>query len=308
MKLALAASLALAIGLASAAQAQEKLEIKDREGTTATRTTAKTHQLLSIAGMDVETSSSLETTTTSVVEKPGADGTVRMKQTIDAIKATLALPGDIKAAFDSDKPDAKSDNPDVQGLIDLWHAMKGATYTVVIGPDHKVRAVEGNLEAIIAKAQGQFAEQAKDRISKEALKQEVEQARDVLPDKLVKKGDRWQRTRALHAGAGQLLTFDTYYEYAGTVEKGGKTLDKIDSFIGGVTYSLDPNSPLPLKLLKSDLKIDSSMGSVLFDREKGQIVEATSTTRITGPITFSVNGQELPAKLDLTMETGSSVK
>ena len=143
---------------------------------------------------------------------------------------------------------------------------------------------------------------------REALTREAVQARDVLPDKPVNKGDRWQRTRVLHAGAGQILTFETYYEYAGTMEKGGKTLDKIDSFIGGVTYTLDPNSPLPLKLLKSDLKIDSSMGSVLFDREKGQIVESTSATRITGPITFSVNGQELPAKLDLTMETGSSVK
>ena len=50
------------------------------------------------------------------------------------------------------------------------------------------------------------------------------------------------------------------------------------------------------------------MPRVLFDREKGEIMEVTSTTRITGPLTFSVNGQELPSKLDVTMETGSTVR
>src|SRR4051812_8121981 len=202
MRLALAASLALALGIASAAQAQVKLEIKDREGTLTTRSTAKTHQVLTIAGMDIETSSSIATTTTSSVGKPEADGTVRVKETISDVKANLALPGDMKVSFDSDKPDAKSDNADLQGLIDLWRSMKGVTFTVVVGPDHKVRDVEGNFDAIIAKAQGQFADAAKERLSKEAMKREAAEGRDVLPDKPVNKGDRWQRTRVLHIGAG----------------------------------------------------------------------------------------------------------
>ena len=140
------------------------------------------------------------------------------------------------------------------------------------------------------------------------LKREANQAREVLPDKPVNKGDRWQRTVVMDIGAGQSLTFETYYNYGGTVQKDGKTYDKIESFIGGVTYSLDPNSPIPLKLLKSDLKIDSSMGTILFDQEKGQVAESSSTTRITGPMTFSVNGQELPGKVDLTLETISTAR
>ena len=307
MRLALVASLALAFGVASAAQAQVNLEIKDREGSATTRSTAKTHQILSIAGMDFESTSDTATTTTSATGKPEADGTVRIRETIDAFQASLALPGEIKIAFDSDKPEAKSDNADVQGLLDLFHAMKGFTYTLVIGPDHQVRAVEGT-EPLKASGQGSLAEGVKERLSPAGMKRIANEGRDVLPGKPVNKGDRWRRTHAMDIGAGQTLTFENYYEYAGTVEKNGRTLDKIDAFVGGVTYSLDPNSPLPLKLVRSDLKISSSTGTILFDREKGQVVETTATTRIAGPITFSVNGQELAGKVDLTIESGSTVR
>jgi hypothetical protein len=265
----------------------------------------KTHQVLTIAGMDVESSADVATSTTSVTGKPDADGTIRIRETIDAITAHLSLPGDMKVDFDSDKPDAKNDNPDLQSLIDLWRALKGASYTVVLDKDHKLTGIEG-AEQLLAKAPAGLAAAIKSRVSQENLKRDVDRARKVLPDKPVNKGDRWQRTEVMDIGAGQKLTFQAYYQYAGTVEKDGKTFDKIDSFVGEVTYSLDPDSPLPLKLVKSDLKVDSSTGAVLFDREKGQVVNTTSTTRITGPITFSVNGQELPGKVDLTLDTGAA--
>jgi hypothetical protein len=307
MRLVLTASLALIIGLASAAQAQEKLEIKDREGTRMARSTWKSHQILSIAGMDVETNVETTTTSSSVTGKADAGGAVRIRETIDALRYDLSLPGNMKVVYDSEKPDAKSDNPDIQSYLDTFRALKGATYTLVVGPDHRVSAVEGT-EQILAKAPASTLAELKNRLSEAMLKREANQARAVLPDKPVNKGDRWQRTVVMEIGAGQSLTFDTYYEYAGTAQKDGKTYDKIDSFIGGVTYALDPNSPIPLKLLKSDLKIDSSVGTILFDRETGQVAESSSTTRITGPMTFSVNGQELPGKVDLTLETTSTVR
>src|SRR5262249_42314673 len=116
---------------------------------------------------------------------------------------------------------------------------------------------------------------------------------------------KWQRTTTTDIGAGQTLKFDTFYQYEGTVERGGKTLDKIAFFQSTVTYDLDPNSPIPLKVAKSDLKIDSSTGTVLWDREAGQVVEKTEATHLLGPMTFSVNGMDLEGRVDLTIDTGT---
>ena len=53
---------------------------------------------------------------------------------------------------------------------------------------------------------------------------------------------------------------------------------------------------------KSDLAIDSSDGTILFDRESGQVVDSKAVNRIKGDMTLSINGTDLPAKLDLTLD------
>ena len=65
---------------------------------------------------------------------------------------------------------------------------------------------------------------------------------------------------------------------------------------------MDPDRQSPLKMTKSDLKIESSDGTILFDREAGCVVEAKGKTQIKGSMTFSIQGMELPGELDLTME------
>ena len=80
----------------------------------------------------------------------------------------------------------------------------------------------------------------------------------------------------------------------GTEKKGDKTLDKITSKATEVKYSMDPESQSPLKVTKSDLKIESSNGTILFDREAGCVVESKGKTQIKGSMTFMIQGQERP--------------
>src|SRR6185369_10408926 len=148
----------------------------------------------------------------------------------------------------------------------------------------------------------------KQELSLEQMKREHAEALGILPGKAVNKGDKWQRTTVMDIGAGQTLKFETFYQYEGTVERDGKTLDKIAYFHSTVAYDLDPNSPIQLKVTKSELKIDSSTGTVLWDRERGVVVEKSGATHITGPMTFSVNGMDLEGKLDLTIDTGATQK
>ncbi len=109
-------------------------------------------------------------------------------------------------------------------------------------------------------------------------------------------------------GGGQTFTFDRKYEYRGTVDKNGKTFDKIVFEATGVTYAQAPNPSNPVTVDKSDLKIKSSEGTLLFDREAGRVVESSESTRITGSLTLSVNDMSLPADLDLTYENKSGPK
>jgi hypothetical protein len=125
-----------------------------------------------------------------------------------------------------------------------------------------------------------------------------------LPEKPVKVGDRWQRTEVMDIGSGQTLTYEVYYEYAGTVEKAGKTLDKIAILAGEVKYAV-ADGPLPFKVTSSDLKVDSSMGYLLFDRAAGLIVELNDRQKISGPLTLNINGMDLPSTVELTLESSS---
>src|SRR5207253_697048 len=96
-----------------------------------------------------------------------------------------------------------------------------------------------------------------------------------FPDKPVKPGDTWERTSEANIGGGQTLTFQTRYKYDGTIERNGKTLDRISSVSTEVSYAMDQNAQSPLKITGSELKITSSDGLILFDRERGVTVETS---------------------------------
>jgi hypothetical protein len=298
-------SLVLTLGAASAARAQVNLEAKYPEGTSRTlQEFTRYHQILTIAGQNVETNVDASMTIRSEVGKRMPDGTLRVRNTFQRIQISLELPMG-KLVYDSDKPgEAKSDVAELQAILDAERALKGATYTFVFDKDNKLTAVEG-LQEILKGAPAGAMDTLKERLTEDRFKREHKQGLEILPGKPVNKGDKWQRTTTTDIGAGQTLKFDTFYQYEGTVERGGKTLDKISFFQSTVTYDLDPNSPIPLKVAKSDLKIDSSTGTILWDREAGQVVEKTEATHLLGPMTFSVNGMDLEGKVDLTIDTGT---
>ena len=170
---------------------------------------------------------------------------------------------------------------------------------------NKVKAIEGT-EKIQEKVE-KLDDQAKSLMTKqfdsERLKKNFEQETQILPDVLTRPGESWERTQVAELGGGQSLSFRKKFEYKGTEKKGDKTLDKITSKVLEVKYTSDPDSNLPLKAVKSDLKAESSGGTIYFDREAGHVVSSTDTIRIKGDLTLAGGGQEIPSTLDLNIET-----
>jgi hypothetical protein len=129
------------------------------------------------------------------------------------------------------------------------------------------------------------------------------QQAERLPTDAVKPGDSWTRNSDLPLGAGQVMSFTTEYKYVGEVKEGDKTLDKIEAKATSVSFAIAENSKLPLKVTKSDLKPTESTETLLFDRAAGQWHSVKEKTRIQGDLDFTLNGQPLPGKLDVTIES-----
>src|SRR5262245_55912627 len=243
------------------ASAQVKLERKYLPDASATtQVEANTKQILTIAGMDLETISSRFIITTSKTGKRNAEGTLPIVTTVDKLQLNLTAPGGITLMFDSGDPDKKADNALLEPVLEVLRISAKAKTTTLIDKDNNIKSIEFS-DNPAEKVGDDF----KSQFDPEKRKKAAENERGILPDKPVKPGDSWAHTSEADIGGGQTLTLDTRYEYVGTEEKEGRKLDKITLKTTKVTYAMDPNAKSPLKIKSSDLKVASSEGIILFD-------------------------------------------
>ena len=285
---------------AGEAHAQVTLELKYVEGTkSSTQAESLVNQTLTLGGADVVTKASTFMLTTSSIGTRAADGTLAIVEKVESLQSELDLNG-TKLPFDSGNPDKKADIPQLEPLLDLYRAMVKFPMTRTLeAKTNKVKSIslpDGEYEKL--------GEAAKDRFDPEKLKKATEQSLAFLPDGPVKVGDKWERATEVNLGSGQLMSFRTKYEYLGTVELDGRTLDKIAGKAFEVSLSIVGNQAL--QLTKSDLKVKESSTTHLLDRERGVLVSKVAKVRIDGPLTLVIGGTELEGKVDLTMEEKST--
>jgi hypothetical protein len=290
---------------AASAVAQVRLEHKFLENSSfTTETTANFDQKLSIGGTDIDTSNETSATIRSQVGAREADGRIRVVQKIEAMKATVEVMGQTYT-FDSANPDDKGSTP-LEVYRPLHKAVASHATTIIFDKSNRPVQVENDAD-LLNSLPAEVREIANSQLNPEHLKNEAAEELDQIKSDGVNKGDTWLRVKSTDFGSGQIMDFKTEYTYQGTVEQGGKTLDKITTKVTDVTYAL-VNSTLPFGLKESELKPTESNGVILFDREQGHTTQATSSIRITGEITFDVNGKDLPATIDLKMKTGTTVR
>ncbi len=288
----------LAAGWAMPAAAQVKLEHKRLEGRKTTlHTTMNLKQVLSLAGMNLETNSDRFVITTLQVGKRSADGNLRVDSTTGKMTLTIKLPGGMMLVFDSDDPSKKADIPQLEPILELLRAAAKARTTMVFDKQDELVAVEG-----LDKASEGLSDDLKGELDPERAKKAAQQELKRLPTDPVKPGDTWSRNSDLDLGSGQVMSFTTEYKYVGEVTEVGKKFDKIESKTTAVSFTIDQNSKLPLRVAKSDLKPTESMETMLFDRAAGEWQHVKGKVRIQGDIEFTINGTPVPGKLDLTIE------
>jgi hypothetical protein len=258
-------SACLVLGLSTAAFGQVKLERKYHEGTNYTaESTSRIEQKLTIVGMETDTAADTRTAVKATVGKRDVAGMLKIQEKIDSMQINMVVMGQ-NYSFDSASPDTKGTSQ-LEILRDVHKALAKRMTTTVLDKTNRVYAIE-NDQDVLSGLPPELQALVKSQLDPENIKKAANQELDSLPTEPVSKGDSWQRTESANFGAGQVMTFQTKYTYEGTVEKAGKTLDKITTKTLSVDFSLQ-DSPLPFTVKGSDLKATESEGVILFDRER----------------------------------------
>ena len=156
-------------------------------------------------------------------------------------------------------------------LADVFKLESAIAYTVVLDKESKVKAIEGieKLNEGAAKLDSAIArEEFENEIGTDRLKMKFEQSIHNFPDGPTRTGEPWERTELLEIN-GKTFTVRKKYEYRGTEKK--ERQDPREDQFQGARGQVRPGTKgnLPVKVVKSDLKVESSEGTILFDREEG---------------------------------------
>jgi hypothetical protein len=285
----------------SAAAAQETLSLKFTPGTEfKQRDTVRLEQTLTIAGQVVPITVDHSIVYRTSYGKPSSDQTL-VTSAAESQTVNLQAPGGIALIFDSSQPLPIAENPALQPYLNMFAASSKAKLTYTVDDAGKVLAVTGAKE-MIRQAPQDAVQLLETEFSEERLVANYQQELAVLPSQPVKPGDAWNRTETMNLGNGQTLTFEMRYEYLGQVDQGSRKLDKIGAKAESVSFALAPNPMLPVTLKNSELKVDSSEGAILFDREQGRFVSRESKVHISGSLALVAGTNDLPATLDLKIE------
>ena len=290
---------------AQADQAQVKLEYKFPEGRTlAYKTTSRVRQVMTFMGTQIESVKRETKEWSRSVGKRRGDSTLAVEEKVQSLRVDYTLPGGIKLSLDSRNPNIKIDNKQLAFLGEVFELESTIAYLVIVDKDIKVKAIEWaeKLREQVEKLADPIArEEFENEISADRLKVRFEQEVHRLPDVGIRSGEPWERTELLEIN-GKSMSARKKYEYGGTEKKGDRTVEKISAKVLEVKYDMDRKDALPLKVVKNDLKVESSDGTILFDRENGYVVSASERVRMKGEISLSGAGVEQSGEINLTFE------
>lgn len=291
---------------AARAEGEVKLEAKFPEGQ-ALRYQVRTqmNQQVKNLGMEMPSNQNRTVIRSETIGKRRGDGGLPVAVKVESLRERQRLPAGLDVNYDSKEGAARVANPDLDFFKDAYALESRVAYTIVLDGKNRVKAVEG-ADALRERVDGldpRGGDLLRSRYAADSLREDFEQTHALvaLPDGPVKPGASWERTEVYDRGAGLALALRKKFEYAGTEKKGGKALDRITAKVLEAKYQQDPDSSSPLKLAKADIKVSSSEGTILFDREAGRVAESRERVELTGNLTFSAQGQDQRVGFDLTM-------
>lgn len=258
----------------------------------------QTDQVLTIAGMPLETHASTFRKMSEKVTGRTSDGGWSLAGSFSLVQSDLELPGGLKLSFNSNNPDQADTTGQLGIFVDALKAIAGAKWLTETGADHQITKM-----AYLDDPFADVDEMLKGNTDPEAIKQRRKTELQRYPSDPVKPGDTWTRTEESDLGGGQTLTLEKQYTYAGREQRDGRTFDKVTAKVLTVEYKMTAAAPSPAKVTDSELKVSESEGTYWYDPQLQAFSDVHEKVRITGTLTMEINDQKLPGELDLTMDS-----
>ncbi len=234
------------------------------------------------------------------VEQVGSSGVAELRQSIRRLKMSMQTPGGEPIVYDSAK--ASSASGTANQLAQNMSPLIGVEFIQTMSPRGEVLDVRLSKAAAARLAQSPASAQLQQVFSKDGIKSLMHQAATVLPKNPVKPGDRWTGQTKTDSPVGTLV-MDNTYTYRGTVDKGGRTLDRID--VDVMVAFAKGSSKLGVDV---DIERQQNKGVMYFDVETGRFVEtllAQKMTMVTA-IANQSHTQQLDTKLRMQFDTVKS--
>jgi hypothetical protein len=297
------------LGMCRMGSAQVRLEWKFPEGgQISVETTQTSEQKFVMGGQEMDSSERKTTIVASNVGNRDTAGKLRIASRIIILKTDMKLPFGAEIKYDSTKPQAneEAEAPFPEILKALQTTTK-RTWTTVYDQANQVLAVEG-AQAVLEAVDEETAALIRPQVDEQYMAQAAATKMARIPREPVESGAAWSLKETTRIEGGLAMTLNTQYKYVGTVEEDNVELHKITFQSNHVQMSMVGENPNGMKLLESELKIDESTGTLFFDPDKGQIVRLESRFKISGDMKLEVGGTQLPAKLELAVQTTTKLK
>jgi Family of unknown function (DUF6263) len=187
---------------------------------------------------------------------------------------------------------------------DHWAAkIKGCTFKITVTPQGKVSKFEG-YEAFIQKLADKNTDSEKALralITEEGVREDAEEIFSFLPEKIVRKGDKWKRETS--EPMPPFGSFKSTYEYVLETDTG----PEVAIGLATKTTYRTPSSEVELfKVVKGSLKGDEGKGNLVFDNEAGRLVSSHKSVLVRGELLLESMGRQ--TKIEFTSDNELRVR
>ena len=178
-----------------------------------------------------------------------------------------------------------SDDTTGPGAARAANALKGAQFTVTLGPSGKVTKLDGYPE-IMRKLGGgnSLAERVlRNSIPAEAIQEELSTIFGFLPDGAAAAGATWRRAESLPLGPLGTLGGEAVYTYKGKGDGGDEIVLRRT-----LAYAPPKEGEAAPTLKLNDVKVGEATGRIVFDAANGRLVRQDLNVSLQGTVRMTL--------------------
>lgn len=196
---------------------------------------------------------------------------------------------------------------DTSVLGNIYHQFRGLKLKITFDRTLRITKLEGHEELLkrVGADDPVVGKFVAELVNENAIRQQIQSEFNILPEKPVASGDKWQRTISFPAGPLGTITLHQTMTYEGTANVGGKSLDRISTRAKASFTPPKPNDDFPVRVSKGEIQTEEVTGTFLFDREAGRLVSATWQARWKLKLTLAAGKPD--ASKEFTMEMTQTV-